>query len=265
MKKIYVLLICLGVFTSSLLQAQVHNNSEIPTSINDSGNAPEASAILDVNASNKGILIPRMTMATRNAIPSPAMSLMVYQTDNTPGFYFYDGTAWMPISSGAGAQLTEAQVDAFVANNGYVTTSDDADADPMNEIELPTGGNSGQVLVTDGAGNYAWADKTTDTNTQLSEVQVDAFVANNGYVTTSDDADNDPTNEIQDISGIADNATDIATNATAIAAINVPTDNSQLANGAGYVTTSDDADNDPTNEIQDISCLLYTSPSPRDS
>ncbi len=74
---------------------------------------------------------------------------------------------------------------------------DDADADPTNEIELPTGGNSGQVLETDGNGNYAWVNQTVDTNTQLSEAEVDAYVANNGYVTTSNDADADPTNEIE--------------------------------------------------------------------
>lgn len=37
---------------------------------------------------------------------------------------------------------------------------DDADADPANEIELPTGGNNGQVLSTDGTGNYTWTDQT---------------------------------------------------------------------------------------------------------
>ncbi len=35
---------------------------------------------------------------------------------------------------------------------------DDADADPVNEIELPTGGTDGQVLSTDGSGNYNWTD-----------------------------------------------------------------------------------------------------------
>ncbi len=96
-------------------------------------------------------------------------------------------------------QLSESQVDAFVANNGYITSPDDADADPTNEIELPAGGVNGQILATDGSGNYSWTDKTvdTDTDTQLSESQVDAFVANNGYITSPDDADADPTNEIE--------------------------------------------------------------------
>ncbi len=39
---------------------------------------------------------------------------------------------------------------------------DDADADPMNEIELPSGGNNAQVLSTDGTGNYSWVDQTAD-------------------------------------------------------------------------------------------------------
>ena len=36
----------------------------------------------------------------------------------------------------------------------------DLDGDPANEIELPTGGNNGQVLSTDGAGLYSWVDNT---------------------------------------------------------------------------------------------------------
>jgi len=46
-------------------------------------------------------------------------------------------------------------------NTSWVADAvDDADADATNEIELPTGGNSGQVLRTDGSGNYTWVDQT---------------------------------------------------------------------------------------------------------
>jgi hypothetical protein len=44
-----------------------------------------------------------------------------------------------------------------------VINNDDADADPNNEIELPSGGNNGQVLNTDGSGNYTWVDQTLNT------------------------------------------------------------------------------------------------------
>ncbi|PSK93399.1 exosporium glycoprotein BclB-related protein [Taibaiella chishuiensis] len=56
------------------------------------GGTPNASAKLDISATNKGILIPRITQANRPA--APAEGLMIYQTDNTPGFYYYGGGSW---------------------------------------------------------------------------------------------------------------------------------------------------------------------------
>ena len=58
--------------------------------------SPDASAVLDIQSSSndKGILIPRMTQAQRNAISSPATGLMIFQTDGNVGFYFYDGSSW---------------------------------------------------------------------------------------------------------------------------------------------------------------------------
>ena len=97
---------------------------------------------------------------------------------------------------------------AKTAENVTNDLVDDADADPTNEIELPTGGSNGQVLQTDGSGNYTWVNQTTDTDTQLSETQVDAFVSNNGYVTTSNDADSDPANEIQNLSDVLSTSND---------------------------------------------------------
>jgi len=58
---------------------------------------PDPSAQLDVSATNKGFLPPRMTASQRNNIPSPAAGLMVYQTDGNAGLYYYNGTAWIYI------------------------------------------------------------------------------------------------------------------------------------------------------------------------
>ena len=58
---------------------------------------PDASAILDLTSTSKGLLAPRMTQAERNAISSPATGLLIYQTDATDGFYVYDGAAWIKI------------------------------------------------------------------------------------------------------------------------------------------------------------------------
>jgi len=57
-------------------------------------NTPHASAALEIQDTSKGILIPRMTMAQRTAIQNPAEGLMVYQTDSTKGFWYFDGFKW---------------------------------------------------------------------------------------------------------------------------------------------------------------------------
>lgn len=60
---------------------------------------PNASAKLEVYAIDKGFLPPRMTAAQRAAIASPAAGLLVYQTDGTTGFYYFNGSAWSPVAS----------------------------------------------------------------------------------------------------------------------------------------------------------------------
>jgi len=55
---------------------------------------PNASSALDITSTTKGLLMPRMTAAQRDAISSPATGLMIYQTDGTAGFYYYNGSSW---------------------------------------------------------------------------------------------------------------------------------------------------------------------------
>jgi hypothetical protein len=56
---------------------------------------PHASAKLDITSTDKGFLPPRMTALQRTGIGSPANGLMVYQTDGTPGLYYFNGTSWI--------------------------------------------------------------------------------------------------------------------------------------------------------------------------
>ena len=53
------------------------------------------SSALTVAASDKGILIPKLTQAQRDAIVSPSTALLIFQTDQTPGFYYFDGVEWV--------------------------------------------------------------------------------------------------------------------------------------------------------------------------
>jgi uncharacterized protein (TIGR02145 family) len=64
--------------------------------INADGTAPANSAMLDVKSTSKGFLLPRMTQAQRDAIDSPANSLMVFCTDcGTSGaLVIYSNGSW---------------------------------------------------------------------------------------------------------------------------------------------------------------------------
>ena len=73
------------IFLSEVSIAQI--------AINDDGANPDASSILDIKSTDKGMLIPRMTTAQKMAISSPATGLLVFDNE-TNSFWFYDGSAW---------------------------------------------------------------------------------------------------------------------------------------------------------------------------
>lgn len=58
---------------------------------------PDTSSLLEIKSSSKGVLIPRLTLSQRNNITAPKKGLVIFQTSNYPGFYYYDGTVWTNI------------------------------------------------------------------------------------------------------------------------------------------------------------------------
>lgn len=96
------------LFALSILICSISLQAQNSIGISPNNATPDASAILDVSSTSQGVLVPRMTQAQRNAISSPANGLMIYQTDDTPGFYFYNGSSWGPLggsSSGSGKSI----------------------------------------------------------------------------------------------------------------------------------------------------------------
>lgn len=86
----------------------------------------DASAVVDIEDSLHGMLIPRMSYNKRVAIPSPAHGLLVFQINNDAGatspkgFYYYDATvsawAWMaPFNS-----FTNPWLRNFIGGNNNV-------------------------------------------------------------------------------------------------------------------------------------------------
>lgn len=72
---------------------EIGGTLEVQGSVGINTTTPDATAILDIVSSSKGLLIPRMTNAQRNAITSPANSLIIYNTTSRCLEIFTDN-AW---------------------------------------------------------------------------------------------------------------------------------------------------------------------------
>jgi hypothetical protein len=160
MKKIFFLLNVLLI--ASFVEAQTGIGTTIP----------HASAKLDITSVDKGFLPPRMTSSQRDAIPSPAAGLMVYQTDGTSGLYYYNGSAWIFIinsttnvlsvvnggtgtttSSGTGSVVLNTN--ASLANPTLTTPSLGVASGTSLSLTSTTAGTStstGALIVSGGAG-----------------------------------------------------------------------------------------------------------------
>jgi hypothetical protein len=57
--------------------------------------SPGTSNLLDLASTSKGLVLPRMSKAQRNAISTPVPGMVIYQTDLTPGLRVYNGSNWM--------------------------------------------------------------------------------------------------------------------------------------------------------------------------
>ncbi len=89
---------------------------------------PNAYSILEMISTTKGLLVPRMNKNQRDAIAvTPPTGLLIYQTNNTPGFYYYDGGAWTAVTPKAKGWSLTGNTGTSPATNFIGTT----DAQPM--------------------------------------------------------------------------------------------------------------------------------------
>jgi len=111
-------------------------NATIAQNVGIGTATPNASAQLDISSTSKGMLVPRMTMAQRNAVVTPANGLLIYQTDNTPGFYFYNGSSWVSIAGSATLTgwSTTGNAGTTPATNFMGTTDDQPLSFKLNNI-----------------------------------------------------------------------------------------------------------------------------------
>lgn len=178
--------------------------------VNADGAAPDASALLDVDATalppaaKRGMLVPRIALTATNVaapVVAPATSLLVYNTATagaaptnvTPGYYYWNGAAWVRFATSADGWLTTGNY-GTVPGTHWIGTNDAAD------WVIKTGGiaaanerarvlSGGKVVVNNvGVGGFAndvfsvYADGTTNgTTTNTSVLGTRAI---NGYTST---------------------------------------------------------------------------------
>ena len=109
--------------------------------VNEDGTDPDPSAILDVKSNSRGMLVPRLTKAAKLGIPGPANGLLVYQTDDTIGFWYYDINRWKPIfqTITAGAGLTGNKIEGYGTINlepTGITTGQYGNADSIPQFTV---------------------------------------------------------------------------------------------------------------------------------
>ena len=150
--------------------------------------SPDPSAILDLYASgnHKGVLIPRITAQEKNQINAPAKGLLVFQTDAGSGFYYFDGSDWLPLGQMTSVNGISPNTNGNVTLNVFATqTGTQADrlatvnpVDGLVHIVLGEGDETenGKIYIYSSSIN-AWTLTTNfnDTDTDSQNISGSSF------------------------------------------------------------------------------------------
>ena len=148
-RKLKTLVLLCGISGAIIAQ----NNVGIGT------NTPDPTSALEVQSTDKGVLIPRTDTNAVNvasAPGNPATGLLIYQnTDNI--FYYFDGVKWTPIGAGASAGPTGPTGPAGAnGTNGATGPTGPTGPDGANGAtgpQGPTGANGAQGAAGDERGS----------------------------------------------------------------------------------------------------------------
>ncbi len=137
--------------------------------------SPNASAKLEVASTDKGFLPPRVALTATNAF-SPivgtaanATGLLVYNTATTtnapnnvaPGYYYWNGTAWIQISGGLVIESRSAGFSLTAADNNKLFFINSASTVTVTVPSLPIGFSCQLIQV--GAGTIRFAPESGTT------------------------------------------------------------------------------------------------------
>jgi len=125
---------------------------------------PDASSAMDISASNKGLLIPRVTLSENlddpSPVSSPAVGLLVFNSGSNQemGFYYWDGSLWVPLAGGGGGGdgwLLTGNSGTEVGTNFIGTTDGEDLAIYTNAAERMRVVSNGQIVIDSTAARYS--------------------------------------------------------------------------------------------------------------
>jgi len=126
------------------------NASAQGIAINENGAAAHSSAMLDIQSTSKGVLIPKMTSVQRSNIASPAVGLLVFDT-NSESFWFNGTNGWVELSDATSNPWQPIGNNIFF-NTGNVGIGD---ANPSATLTV---GNGDKFQVEGTRGNVTFSD-----------------------------------------------------------------------------------------------------------
>jgi hypothetical protein len=98
---------------------------------------PDPTAVLELRSTLRGLLAPRMTTGQRDAIATPAIGLLIYNTDAN-AFNYYNGTVWIAIlNTGTGVTSVSGTLNR-ISVVGTTTPVIDIDANYIGQTSIST-------------------------------------------------------------------------------------------------------------------------------
>jgi len=181
-----------------LLLGSNHQNIAQNVGIGSESFTPHESAMLEVKATDKGMLVPRVDiedLSTAAPVTNPAVSLLVYNTNETTGegFYYWDGDAWVAVG-GSNSSSSEPCIGSYEVFNSSGTWTK-PNCGSVAFVQCWGGGGSGRrsgslTSQSGGGGGGGYAERIVHFS-QIQTSTVEVTVGAGGAFTTGTGNGND--------------------------------------------------------------------------
>ena len=170
MKKLFLLLSLFTLFANAQVTAPTRNAGGFGAGFTNNDMA--ASAIIEARSTSKGVLFPRMTTTQRNAISSPATSLIIFNT-TTGKYNYYTGSAWAELGASGTVNPTFDDVLSYgnTATDRIVQLRNSSDANLRADLEsyqaryYDTTSTNESLITPDGIHGYTFYSKNPSIST----------------------------------------------------------------------------------------------------